>query len=206
MALQNRVDPFGQIFAHPARGLWLGNRGWLHSPSRTILRPWQVRRWIICQLEFRGRHREVMSPRRTWTELFFLDEATAFAAGHRPCGECRNPEFRRFRDAWRAIHPGDPFGVDPMDRRLHDERALGHGRKGEKRTVRAELAGLPDGAFITDLGRAWLVLDGELLAWSPEGYTERRPRPTRATVDVLTPPSILDVVRAGYRPHVHPTA
>src|SRR5258708_25245130 len=87
--LQNRVDPFGEIFAHPARGLWMGNRGRLHDGGRTVLRPWQVRRWITCRLEFRGRHREVLSP-WTWTELFFLDEATAFAAGHRPCGECRN--------------------------------------------------------------------------------------------------------------------
>jgi len=89
MPLPNRVDPFGAIFADPARGLWMGNRGRLHDGGRTILRAWQVRRWIICRLEFRGRRRDVMSP-RTWTELFFLDEATAFAAGHRPCGECRH--------------------------------------------------------------------------------------------------------------------
>jgi len=89
MPLPNRVDPFGAIFADPARGLWMGNRGRLHDGGRTILRAWQVRRWIICRLEFRGRRRDVMSP-RTWTELSFLDEATAFAAGHRPCGECRH--------------------------------------------------------------------------------------------------------------------
>ncbi len=202
MALQNRVDPWGQLIATPARGMWLGNRGWLHDASRRILRPWQVRRWIICQLEFRGRHREIMSPRRTWTELFFLDEATAFAAGHRPCGECRNADYRRFRDRWRAIHPGDLPGVDAMDRRLHDERTIGR----QKRTARADIADLPDGAFVTEGGRAWLVREDALLAWSPSGYQERRVRPARGEVELLTPPTVVEIFRAGYRPHIHPSA
>jgi len=202
MPLQNRVDPFGRIFADPARGTWLGNRGWLHDASQRILRPWQVRRWIICQLEFRGRHRQVMSPRRTWTELFFLDEATAFAAGHRPCGECRNAAYRLFRDRWRALHPADPPGVDAIDRRLHDERVAGR----QKRTSPAELAAVPDGAFVVETGRAWLVLDRSLFAWSPAGYLERRPRPVRGDVELLTPRSVVEVFRAGYRPHVHHTA
>jgi hypothetical protein len=200
MPLQNRVDPFGRIIADPGRGLWTGNRGVLHDEGRTIRRQWQVRRWITCSLEFRGRHREVMSP-RTWTELFFLDEATAFAAGHRPCGECRHPAYRRFRDLWGAVHPADPVGADGIDRRLHDERLAVRAR----RTETADLADLPDGTFVARDGRAWLVLDRSLLAWSPAGYAAGRPRPPRGRVEVLTPPSVVAVLRAGYQPQVHPT-
>jgi hypothetical protein len=162
-----------------------------------------VRRWIICQLQFRGRHREVMSPRRTWTELFFLDEATALAAGHRPCAECRNPAYRRFRELWAAVHPADPRGADWIDRRLHAERLAG---RSAKRTHPAQLAGLPDGAFVAREGRAWLVQDRLLLEWSPAGYVSRQDRPRRGRVELLTPPSVVAVLGAGYRPHVHPTA
>jgi len=180
----------------------MGNRGWLHSPERTILRPWQVRRWITCRLEFRGWHREVMSPPRTWTELFFLDEPTAFAAGHRPCAECRNADYRRFRALWESVHPGDEVGADAIDRRLHAERLVG---RAGKRTAPAELADLPDGAVVAEDGRAWLVHDRDLLEWSPAGYVSRRPRPARGRVDLLTPPSVVAVFRAGYRPVPHPT-
>jgi len=200
--LRNRVSPFGEIFADPARGLLMGNRGRLHDGGRTILRPWQVRRWILCRLEFRGRHREVMTP-GTWTELFFLDEATAFAAGHRPCAECRHAAYRQFRDLWGTVHPTDPVGADAIDGRLHGERLAG---RAVQRTAPAELADLPDGAFVAEAGRAWLVLDRLLLGWSPAGYVERRPRPRRRPVELLTPPSVVAVLRAGYRPHVHPTA
>jgi hypothetical protein len=199
--LQNRVDPFGEIFVDPARGLWMGNRGQLHDGGRAILRPWQVRRWITCRLEFRGRHRDVMPPWR-WTALFFLDEATAFAAGHRPCGECRHPDYRRFRDLWSAVRPRDPVGADGMDMRLHAERL--DGRAG-KRTAPAELAELPDGTFVVREGGAWLVHDRFLLAWSPAGYTTRRPRPGRGRVAVLTPPSVVAIFRSGYAPQIHPT-
>ncbi|MBO0684467.1 MAG: hypothetical protein J2P45_15020 [Candidatus Dormibacteraeota bacterium] len=203
MPLQNRVDPFGEILAHPARGLWMGNRGRLHDERQTIRRPWQVRRWIICRLEFRGRHREVMSP-GTYTELFFLDEATAFAAGHRPCAECRHGDYVRFRDLWCTVHPGDPADADSIDRRLHNERLQVRSRS--RRTSEADLTELPDGAFIVLGGGAWLVADRWLLAWSPSGYVDRRSRPRRGRVEVLTPPSVVDVFRAGYRPHVHPSS
>jgi hypothetical protein len=201
--LQNRVTPFGEIVADPARGLWLGNRGWLHDEARTIRRQWQVRRWITCRLEFRGRHREVMSPRRTWTELFFLDEATAFSAGHRPCGECRYRDYMRFRDLWANVHPGDPIGADCIDRRLHTERLAG---RNQKRTARAELGDLPDGTFVSLEGRAWLVRGRWLHAWSPAGYVDRRAMPLMAGAEVLTPASLVAVFRAGYSPHVHPSA
>lgn len=201
MPLQNRVTPFGEIVADPARGTLLGNRGRLHDGGRTILRPWQVRRWISCELEFKGRRRQVMTPNR-WTELFFLDEATAFAAGHRPCAECRYPDFRRFVDRWTRVHPDDPAGVDAVDRRLHAERLDGRA----KRTHPADLADLPDGAFVADGGRAWLVLGDRLLAWTPSGYAEGRPRPTGGPAELLTPPSTVAVLRAGYEPRLHLSA
>jgi hypothetical protein len=195
--------------------MWTGNRGVLHDEGRTVVRAWQVRRWITCRLEFRGRHREVMTARR-WTELFFLDEATAFAAGHRPCGECRNADYRRFRDLWSRVHPEDPAGADPMDDRLHAERlsalhppvggGVGWGRRSGKRTVETDLDDLPDGAFVTRDGRALLVMDRDLLEWTPAGYAGRLPRPVGVRVDVLTPSSVVAVIRAGYRPQVHPTA
>jgi hypothetical protein len=201
MPLQNRVNPFGEIVADPARGLWTGNRGVLHDETRTIRRAWQVRRWITCQLEFRGWHREVMSP-RTWTELFFLDEATAFAAGHRPCSTCRHADYVRFRDLWSELHPADSPGADWIDRRLHAERLAGRA----KRTEATVLAGLPDGTMISGDGGAWLVAGRQLLRWSFAGYSERRERPRRAVVDVLTPPSVVAVLRAGYRARLHPSA
>jgi hypothetical protein len=201
MPLQNRVNPFGEIVADPARGLWTGNRGVLHDETRTIRRPWQVRRWITCQLEFRGWHRDVMSP-RTWTELFFLDEATAFAAGHRPCSTCRHADYVHFRDLWSELHPADPAGADWIDRRLHAERLAGRA----KRTEAMELAGLPDGTMVSGEGAAWLVAGPSLLRWSFAGYGERRQRPRRAVVDVLTPPSVVSLLGAGYRARLHPSA
>jgi hypothetical protein len=202
MPLQNRVTPFGEIVADPARGLWMGNRGWLHSPERTILRSWQVRRWITCRLEFRGWHRDVMPPGRVWTALFFLDEPTAFAAGHRPCALCRHADYRRFGALWEEVHPDEPTGADAIDLRLHAERLAGR----TKRTHPAELADLPDGAVIAEEGRAWLVQDRHLHQWSPAGYVAKRPRPASGRVDLLTPPSIVAVFQAGYRPASHPTA
>ncbi len=199
MALPNRVTPFGEIVALPGRGLMFGNRGVLHDDARAIVRPWQVRRWIACVLEFRGRHREIMQPRR-YTELFFLDEATAFAAGHRPCAECRNADYRRFKALWAAAHGA--AGADEMDRALHAERLDGR----RKRVAQAPFAALPDGAFVAFDGRGWLKWRGELLAWSDTGYGERRPIPRRAIADVLTPRSVLALFSGGYPVAVHQSA
>src|SRR5437763_299125 len=172
MPRQNRVTPSGEIVAVPERGTMMGNRGVLHDAGGRILRPWQVRRWLICVLEFRGRYRAVMAPDR-YTELFFLDEATALAAGHRPCFECRRARSLAFRDAWAA---GNCGGVSPatvragsIDDRLHAER-LGPGRT--KRTFTASIDELPDGVLVGPMGRgedAYLVLGDALLAWSPGG-------------------------------------
>jgi hypothetical protein len=205
----NRVTPFGEIVATTERGTMMGNRGILHDAEGRIRRPWQVRRWLLCVLEFRGRHRTVMAPGR-YTELFFLDEATGLAAGHRPCFECRRGRFLAFRDAWsvgdrQVMGPG-PIRAATIDDRLHAERTA-PGRS--KRLFTADIDELPDGVFVTldgADGGAHLIWGGDLLAWSPGGYMGRRPRPIVAAVSVLTPRSTVAAIRAGYTPEVHPSA
>jgi hypothetical protein len=209
MPRRNRVTPFGEVVAVPERGTLMGNRGVLHDAGGRVVRPWQSRRWLLCRLEFRERHRQVMAPGR-YTELFFLDEATALAAGHRPCAECQRTRFLAFRDAWAA---GDGCGDEPgtiraatIDDRLQDDRVE---PDRTRRTFRADIAGLPDGVVVTPDGRggdACLIREGELLAWSPGGYRDRRPRPDGGMVTVLTPRSTVRAIRAGYVPEVHPTA
>jgi hypothetical protein len=208
MPRRNRVTPFGEIIACPERGTFMGNRGILHDERGDVRRAWQVRRWLICVLEFRGRHRTIMAPNR-YTELFFLDEATALAAGHRPCFECRRARFLAFRAAWAK---GNYTGSDPgttraaaIDDRLHDER-LGSDRS--KRTYRADLDELPDGVFIAPdgpVGDAFLVQGHSLFAWSPSGYRGPLPRPRGIVVSTLTPRSTVHAIQAGYKPDAHPT-
>ena len=197
MTLQNRVSPFGLLEAAPARGTLMGNRGCLVNARGELVRRWQLDRWITCVLEFKGRRRRpLMAPGR-YTELFFLDEATACAAGHRPCHECRRADAEEFLAAWRAVHPRDRR-LAQVDERLHRERT----RAAHPAVACAEL---PDGAMVSLDGRAWLVVDGGLRAWTHGGYTDARPRPPeRATV--LTPPSIAAAMRAGWRPAIHPSA
>ena len=195
MPLRNRVTPLGEIVATPERGTLMGNRGVLHDDGGRLVREWQVRRWIACRLEFKGRRRELLQPRR-WTELFFLDEATAIAAGHRPCAECRRADYRRWQQAWDAAGLG-PANADAMDVVLHADRT------GQK-TRRAATA-LPRGAMVLDGGRPWLVLDGELVAWGHGGYRERRPAGPEP-LELLTPASAVAVLAAGYEPLLHPTA
>jgi hypothetical protein len=137
----------------------------------------------------------------TYTEVFFLDEATSFSAGHRPCCECRRADYQRFRALWEHVY-GAPVNADVMDVQLRRERIAGR----KKRTYRADIVTLPDGTFIALEGMAWLVWGGTIHAWSDSGYRERRPRPRQLDVDVLTPPSSVAIFRAGYRPGVHPSA
>jgi hypothetical protein len=179
----------------------MGNRGILHDARQNIVRDWQVRRWIACRLAFRGRHRVVMRP-GSYTELFFLDEATALAEGHRPCAECRNADFRAFQALWRSAVDPDSR-ADAMDARLHVERRV---RGWQKRMHRANADSLPDGTFIALDDRAWLVRGDRLLEWSPEGYRERRDRTTLGDVSVFTPPSMVAILRAGYPVRMHPSA
>jgi hypothetical protein len=200
--VRNRVTPFGEIVAVPGRGTLMGNRGVLHTPDGRLVRDSQVRRWIACQLEFRGRHRELLRP-GSWTELFFLDEAAALAVGHRPCAECRHADYVRFQSAWRQVYPSSSAAADSIDAVLHPERRL---RPWVKRTYLAEWSSLPNGAYVALDDHAWLVLDDALLAWSPDRYRERRLRPTLGRVTALTPPSIVAVLQAGYRVDLHPSA
>ena len=198
--LQNRVTPLGELIADPARGLVYGNRGCLHDERGRIRRRYNGKRWIACRLEFRGWHREPLLQPGKFTELFFLDEATAFAAGHRPCALCRREDYNRFTELWRELHPGQT-GADAIDAQLHAERL--------QRRHEAAFEELPDGAFVLVGDDPWLVLDGSLLRWTPAGYAERSQRPTRVRAVAVTPPSSLAVLRAGWRSHVpflHPTA
>jgi hypothetical protein len=202
MPLQNRVDPFGELFATSARGTLFGNRGGrFHRDDRTLgRRRWVSRAWICCVLEFKGRHRTVWG--RGFTELFFLDEVTALAAGHRPCFECRRADALAFAQAWaRANRATERPYVDEMDRVLQAERLDGRA----KRRHRLPIDDLPDGACIALPDGAWALRGDVLLQWTPAGYTTRRPRPRSVAVDVLTPPAILAVLAAGYRPQWHPS-
>jgi hypothetical protein len=207
--MQNRVTPFGDIIVTPERGTFMGNRGVLHDDQGNIRRSWQVKRWLVCVLEFRGRYRTVMTPNR-YTELFFLDEATALAAGHRPCAECRHARFLEFCSAWaaasRKINSSERPTVDEIDGRLHSERIT---PDRTKRSYSAELSALPDGVFVRRSGcgeDAYLVWREKLLAWSAGGYVRPFVRPKNTTVEVLTPASIVAAIRAGYIPEVHASA
>jgi hypothetical protein len=200
MTLQNRVDPYGELLATPARGTMFGNRGGkFHRDDRTLAsRRWVSRQWICCVLEFGGRRRDVWG--RYYTELFFLDEITALAAGHRPCFECRRKDAERFA----LLFSGKKrrASATAMDKILHAERLDGKA----KRSHRGKLDTLPDGAMILLDGQAFAVRGSRLLRWTSSGYSQSQSRPQGITVDVLTPPSILAVLRRGYAPLWHPSA
>ncbi|MCK1744876.1 hypothetical protein IVA80_29700 [Bradyrhizobium sp. 139] len=203
MPLQNRVTPTGDLIATPHRGLFTGNRGIIHDPAtKTLLKKrWSSPAWIICLCEFRGWRRPVMA-RRSWTELFFLDEATAFAAGHRPCFFCRRDDATRFRSLWQDGNGVKTISAKTMDAVLHSER-LDRGRK-RLHALPMPLAELPDGAMVQQGEESFLVTQGKALLWSPAGYA-----PDARTLDrpmLLTPPSTLRAVIAGYQPVLHPTA
>jgi hypothetical protein len=199
MPLRNRVTPLGELVAEPGRGLVYGNRGCLHDERGRIRRRFNGRRWIACRLRFRGWHREPLVQPGRFTELFFLDEATAFAAGHRPCALCRREDYVRFGQIWRSVHP-EQAGADAIDAQLHAERVEPLTRV--RRLNDADLAGLPDGAFVLHAGVPFLVLGSELLRWSTAGYVERLARGERSEITLITPPSLVEVLRAGWRPVV----
>jgi hypothetical protein len=203
MPLQNRVNPFGELFADPARGTLMGNRGGrFHTEARALsLRRWTSRQWICCVLAFKERQRDVWG--RFYTELFFLDEPTALAAGHRPCFECRRRDAEAFAEGWRKAHGlRDRPRAAEMDRVLHRERLQGRTKRRHRQTV----DDLPDGAFLVLDDAAFAVRGNALRRWTPTGYDTPAPRPRGVTVDVLTPPAILAVLAAGYQPHWHASA
>lgn len=200
MPLQNRVSPFGELFATPTRGTMFGNRGGrIHDAHRQLTsRRWASKQWICCVLDFKNRHREVMGD--GYTELFFLDEVTAFAAGHRPCFECRRKDAERFA----ALFSNRPTraSAPAMDVVLHAERLDGK----QKRRHRLPLADLPDAAMIALGNNAFALRGNHMLPWTPVGYREPEPLPRVDTVEVLTPPPILAVLTRGFVPRWHASA
>jgi hypothetical protein len=200
MPRRNRITPDGDIVADPARGTLMGNRGRLHGPDgRLGTARWTTKAWIACALSFRDRRRTIMAP-GSYTELFFLDEATAFAAGHRPCAECRRTAFRAFRDLWSAIH--GPANAPGIDAALHASRVR---RDRTKVTCQAAAAALPSGTMIRTPAGPALILGAAALPWTLSGYGAPRARP-EGLVTVLTPAPIVALFRAGLRPGIHPTA
>ena len=201
MTLQNRITPAGEIIADPARGTLMGNRGILHDARQRLgTARWRHPHWIFCRLAFKGRRREVMAPHR-YTELFFLDEASALAAGHRPCCECKREDFRRFQEAWRRGF-GHDASAGAIDRALHRARVEPRSRRQIR--FEAPLGDLPDGAFVLlpDAPSSPLLVRGDRLhPWHPGGYGPPRERCT-TRVSVLTPAPAIAVLRAGYElPH-----
>jgi hypothetical protein len=239
MAEQNRVTPLGEIVAVPLRGAWTGNRGVLHEGGseglggHRIVRSHASDLWITCALEFRGRWREQWLPHR-YTHLFFHDEAVSFAAGHRPCAECRRGDYRAYQQAWataadtQVITARSPAGhgtplitarspaghgtpvmaslpsAKQMNAQLHSERIVPGTH--QRRLHELPWAGLPDGTFVLDDGQPALVLGDALVPWTTDGYGDRRPRPTAGTATVITPPSTVAVLRAGYPVQIDDTA
>lgn len=200
MPLQNRVTPFGEIVAVEARGTLMGNRGCLHNDQKRIVKSSARDAWVTCWLQWKGIRRTVMTPGK-YTELFFLDEATALAAGHRPCNDCRSERLQAFQRAWVAGLGGSALVkiVDPVMKRDRGSRAA----------TQVPLGALPDGVMVTlpgEEGQARLLWRGRLLTWTPAGYVDPRPVHETANVTVLTPACTVKVLGAGYVPEVHLTA
>jgi hypothetical protein len=200
--LQNRVTPTGDIIATAHRGMFTGNRGIIHNPAtKTLTRRWASRAWLTCVCEFKGRRREVMGG-RSWTELFFLDEATALSAGHRPCFFCRRDDANRFRAAWQEGNGVRHVLARDVDAVLHGERLSG--RKKRLHALTMSLEQLPEGTMVQEGTEDFLIAQGRALAWSPAGYREAQSAIKNAML--LTPPSTLRALLAGYRPVLHPSA
>jgi hypothetical protein len=200
--LQNRVDPLGRIIATAARGSLMGNRGVIHNKQKQITHAFKHKAWITCLLEFKDRKRTVMTADR-WTELFFLDEATAFAAGHRPCFECRREDAKRFKSCWIAGNPLHNFSmtisIKEIDEIIHYERIDGHGKKVMHQCSSDHI---PEGAFLLINDEPYLFNKGMLHRWTSFGYENPMPLPDTSTLMILTPPSIINAFRAGYLPQI----
>lgn len=203
--LQNRVDPWGQLHAVSARGTLMGNRGTLHDANKKVVRAWSRKQWIFCSLEFKGIRRVPFSP-GAYSELFFLDEATAFAAGHRPCASCLRERHLLFKKDWfagNALASNVQQGVVALDGKLHSERMA-------SRTARclelSRLADLPTGTFVVHQQQPRLVWGPMLLLWTFEGYRLARAAELDSGVEVITPPSIIAAFRGGFVPRVHASA
>ena len=207
MPRQNRITPLSELVETPARGLVYGNRGCLHDETGRIRRCYSGKRWIACRLRFRDWHRTPLMQPGRFTELFFLDEATAFAAGHRPCALCRRADYDRFNELWTALYPDGTAGADAIDAHLHGERL--DPRTRTQRHHDASFDDLPDAAFVLQNGEPHPVRGEQLHRWTPAGYTDPITRPRNMQVRVITPPSIVAILAAGWAPVVpllHPSA
>ena len=203
MPHQNRVNPFGDLIATPERGTLYGNRGCLVDKNGKIARPFKEVRWITCVLDFKGRRHPMMAPGR-YTGLFFLDEATALAAGHRPCAECQRDRFNLFRSYWPKANPDHAISERPLapviDAVLHGERLGSH-------QLSSSIDELPDGTFVTNDGvNAYLVLKRKLFLWTPGGYLKAEGTNLNFPVNVLTSASVVRSLAAGYPVTIHPSA
>lgn len=210
MTLQNRVTPLGELQALNMRGEFLGNRGILHDDEKKIVKKWRHKAWVTCSLQYQGIRREIFS-KGNYSELFFLDEATALSAGHRPCGDCRRERFKEFKLRWqmanaRSTEAADAngIGIGKIDQQMHAERTQ---RDGTKVTYQAILGELPDGVFVLIDGIAVLKWKSKFFDWSVTGYVERfNILSDTLVVDVLTPKSVVGAIKAGYVPQVHQSA
>lgn len=207
MPLQNRVNPFGEIITSTSRGTWMGNRGVLHK-NKKIVTPFKLLNWITCVLQYHGIRRNVMTDGR-YTELFFLDEATSFSAGHRPCAECRRIDYTRFKKLWLEANQDHYELPDQtmksIDKINHTERM---DASGKKKFYTARLSSLPDGSFVQpEAGPdVYLTIKGKLLRWTEFGYDAVITLPPETTVKVLTPKSYVRTFEKGYVPHIHDSA
>lgn len=200
--LQNRVDPLGRLIETSARGLWMGNRGVIHNEHQQIIRNFKHKAWITCTLTFKERKRTVMTPGR-WTELFFLDEATAFAAGHRPCFECRKQDAKKFKSCWIMGNPAHNFSmatsINQIDEIIHRERIDDQ----KKKVVHQHMTeDIPEGTFLLIHDDPFVFSKGRLLQWTPFGYADSIAVPEHSALTILTPRSIVNAFRAGYVPQI----
>ncbi len=201
MPLQNRVDPWGNIFTTSSRGTFLGNRGILHNGKKQIIKPYQHQSWVTCQLKYKDRKRKLMSP-HNYTELFFLDEATAFAAGHRPCCQCRRERYIEFKYFWVKANlkkPVDDVRISEINTIMHKDRI----NKRVKNTYKSKLKELPDGAFFSNNGSAYMKYKNKIYLWSFEGYCHQNNINLPDEIDVLTPKSIVNAFELGFKPGIH---
>lgn len=204
MPYQNRVTPRGEIiFSASKSGTLMGNRGRLHNADKQIIRQSKTKSWVACLLQFKDYKRPELMAADSYTELFFLDEATAMAAGHRPCATCQNQRYKSFKAAWFRSQGLAEAAVSVMDEQLHGERMAADGGKV---THVEPINALPDGTFIERDGESYLIVSGKLLHWSPDGYLDAQAAPSTGDAVVLTPKSIVAALRQGYAPALHPSA
>ncbi|HMH21223.1 MAG TPA: hypothetical protein VK563_05585 [Puia sp.] len=200
--LQNRVDPVGDIIKTKERGLWMGNRGIVSNDRQEVTRAFGLMAWITCRLEYKGKRLPLMEPNHN-TQLFFMDEATSFSAGHRPCAFCRREDFNRFKEYWLKGNPGSGFdkktSIREIDAVLQKER-IGADRSKVTHDERPDQ--LPDGAFVLFNDEPCLLYGGQLYRWSPSGYGMPVALPGTGMLPVLTPRSVINAFKAGYKPQM----